>query len=136
MSNKKPKIYFGHPINFYNTKKESELIVIIKEVFPDFRIENPAKKIHSLNYQKWREKTCSGMDYFYEKVLPKMDAGVFMTFKDRMFGAGVFDEMAWLHNNKKEVWEIDYDGGILSRIHKLDYSRKLSVEETRKRVYR
>ena len=75
------------------------------------------------------------MLYFYERVLSKMDAGIFMTFEDRMFGAGIFSEMTWLYNKEKEIWEIDYEGVIMP-VRTLEESRRLSIEKTRRRVYR
>lgn len=50
-----------------------------------------------------------------------------------MFGAGVFWEAEFLLNNKKIVWGIDVNKNIW-HICKLDYSKRLSIEETKKRV--
>ncbi len=73
------------------------------------------------------------MLYFFEEVLPMMDEGVFLPFDDGMFGAGVYKEAKFLEDAGKRIWEIDVEGGLSELV--LDESRKLSVEETRERVY-
>jgi hypothetical protein len=132
---KKPKIYFGHSINFYNTEIEADLIMQINFFFPGYDLENPNQKIHEANYQKWKSKSGNGMEYYLNKVLPKMSAGIFLPFGDGMFGKGVFSEMKKLDDLGKPIWEINFEGHIKS-IDKLDFCRELSLEETRKRVYR
>jgi hypothetical protein len=129
----KKTMYFGHPVNFYNTPKESELLRIIKEFFPDFEIENPNQPHHSENYQKWKIEKGKGMLYYFEKVLPRMDAGTFLSFEDGMFGAGVFGEAEWLYKKEKPIYEITV-GGIITPLSSLDYSRCLSIEETIERI--
>lgn len=128
------KIYFGHPINFYNTPKESQLIQIIRMQFPNSLIENPNQPHHSENYQKWKKERGNGMLYYYEKVLPFCDKGVFLSFEDGMFGYGVFGEAEFMNNAGKTIYEISLDGKI--KIMAIDFSRLLSIEETRKRVYK
>ncbi|MFZ1970809.1 MAG: hypothetical protein WAU65_01345 [Candidatus Nanoarchaeia archaeon] len=121
-------IYFGHPINFFNTQKELELIEIIKKEFPGFIIENPNQQNHIKSYQELKEKTGQGMPYYYEKVLPNMDAGIFLSLEDGKFGAGVFSEAEFLNNSKKPIYEINFQGRICPMI--IDPSKKLSIEET------
>lgn len=130
---KKAKVYFGHPVNFYNTPKEEELIKIIESHFPQFEVENPNQKYHSKNYVKWKTEKGNGMLYFTEVVLPSMEAGIFLPFEDGMFGAGVYKEAVFLHDNGKLIYEISFDGGITDML--LDEARKLSIPETRERVY-
>lgn len=136
----KKKIYFGHPVNFYegsefNThgNKESELIKIISRRFPEYKIENPNQPPHQRNYVKWKEEKGNGMKYYFEKVLPKMNAGIFLCFEDGMFGKGVFGEAENLWKRKKDIWEINPEGRIRRMFPKP--SLCLSYEETRKRVY-
>ena len=127
------KIYFGHPINYYNTDKESELIRIIQFIMPEYEIENPNQPHHQAGYQRWKEKGERGMRYYFEEVLPNMDAGIFLAFDDGMFGAGVFGEAEFLYKDDKPIYEISLDGEISDLV--LDESRFLSIEETRKRVH-
>ncbi|MBU4069837.1 MAG: hypothetical protein KJ646_02545 [Nanoarchaeota archaeon] len=129
----KPLMYFGHPINFYNTKKEKKLIIAIQEKFPEYYIENPNQLIHKDNYIKWKERTGNGMNYYFKIVLPKMEGGTFLCFEDGMFGAGVFGEAEFLKDSGKLIYEINLEEKIKEMI--LDSSRTLSIKETKKRVY-
>jgi len=128
------KIYFGHPITYYNTPAQSKLIKKIKATFPDFDVENPGSQIHEENYRRWEKTLRGGMAYFFIEVLPRMDRGIFLPFEDRMFGAGVFKEMVWLYNEGKKIWEISHQGLILP-IPEPDQSRALSAKDTRIRVH-
>jgi uncharacterized protein YqgQ len=129
----KDKMYFGHPVNFYNVPKEIELIKIIEKEFPSFRIENPNQLHHQEGYQKYKRETGRGMDYYFKEVLPKMKSGIFLSFEDRKFGAGVFGEAEFLKKRGKLIYELTLEGKI--DFMPIDYSRMLSIEETRKRVY-
>ncbi|MCX6746705.1 MAG: hypothetical protein NTU63_01060 [Candidatus Pacearchaeota archaeon] len=134
MKKKEYPLYFGHPINFYNTPKESELISIIKREFPHFVVENPNQPNHDESYHKWKEEKGNGMAYFYEVVLPRMYAGVFLSFEDGKFGSGVFGEAKVLDNQKKPIYEITTKGIITPML--IDITRVLSIEETKERVHR
>lgn len=129
----KPLMYFGHPINFYNTTKEAELIRAIETRFPEYSVENPNQPFHQEMYKKWKAEKGSGMKYYFEELLPRMAAGTFLAFEDKMFGAGVFGEAESIHNQRKPIWEISLDSIITPMV--IDTSRMLSIEETRKRVY-
>jgi len=63
-----------------------------------------------------------------------MVKGVFMPFEDGNFGAEVFGEAEFMKKEGKLIYEISLEG-IIKNIFDLDFSRKLSVEETRKKVY-
>ena len=128
------KIYFGHPVNFYDTPKECDLIDAILKVWPNSFIENPNQVRHQVGYKEYKERTGNGMAYFSQEVLPKMDRGVFLPFEDGMFGAGVFKEAMKLAELGKPIHQIKLDGKI-SKMYISELHRMLSVEETRKRVY-
>ena len=131
---KKQKMYFGHPISIYNKPKEAELIKIIEKVFVNYEVENPNQPRHSKGYQKWKKRKGNGMLYYYEKVLPHMDAGIFLPFEDGMWGAGVFHEAEFLQQQEKPIYEINVNGDILEA--HLNPAKKLSIEDTRARVYK
>ena len=131
--NKKPLIYFGHPVNFYNTDKEEELVAIIEEEMPGYDIENPNQPKHQEGYQSFKREKGNGMKYYFEEVLPDMDAGIFLSFEDKMFGAGVYGEAENIFHQGKPIFEITTKGSINPMT--LDRSRFLSIEDTRKRVY-
>lgn len=130
----KERMYFGHHVDTYGTPEETKLILAIESFFPDFDIENPNQSRHGEKYHEYRSMPGrSGMDYFYEEVLPEMAAGVFHAFEDGKFGAGVFGEAEFLVSREKPIWEIKQDRTIHSLT--LENSRELSVEDTRARVY-
>tara|TARA_Y100000310_G_scaffold343165_1_gene449586 strand:+ start:2523 stop:2933 length:411 start_codon:yes stop_codon:yes gene_type:complete len=127
------KIYFGHPISIYNTSKEAELITRIEQVFANYTVENPNQPHHTQGYQNFKISSGNGMLYYYQEVLPKMSAGIFLPFEDGMWGAGTFGEAEFLHELEREIYTIDLAGDILDAT--LDPSKKLSIEDTRARVY-
>jgi hypothetical protein len=129
-------LYFAHPINIYDTEKESELIAAIEAHFGErWVVENPNQPHHSEAYKEWRGRLGSGggMRYFFEEVLPGCDACIFLAFEDGMIGKGVYGEAKQIHEQGGPIFEIDWDGNIWGA--ELDERRCLSVEETRKRVY-
>lgn len=127
------KIYFGHPINFYNTSDEEKLVKAIEERFLMMEVENPNQPHHQEGYERWKQRRSCGMDYYFQEVLPKMAAGVFLSFADGMFGAGVWSEAIAIASAGKPIYEIDLEGRIETL--KLDPHRKLTIVETRERVY-
>lgn len=129
----KGKLYFGHPVNVYNTPDEKRLCEIISREFPNAELENPNSLVHDECYKKWKQEKGSGMKYFFEEVLPKMSAGVFLPFSDGLFGKGVYGEAEQISNQGGKIFEVNLEGKI--NIMTLDSSKCLSVEETRKRVY-
>jgi hypothetical protein len=72
------------------------------------------------------------MRYYFESVLPSCHGGVFLPFRDGMWGAGVFGEAEVIVGAGHPIWEISYAGAIVPT--GLDPLRMLSVEETRPRI--
>lgn len=128
------KIYFGHPLNTYNTDLEKELLNKISEVFPDWVIENPNTDFHDICYKMWDAQDGNGMIYFYSQVLPKCNAGIFLPMRDGKFTSGVVGEIEWFLGKELPVWQIDLNGDIT--ILELDDDKILSIEETRERINR
>lgn len=126
------KMYFGHPINVYDTDLESNLLKIISETWPSWVIENPNQKRHSEGYERYLKTSGKGMDYYFCEVLPDCHGGIFLPFRDGKYGMGVFGEAKFLRDQSCPIWQIDADG----HISKLDLSlaKVLSVEETRERI--
>lgn len=134
-------IYFAHPVNYYfgsnfnvHGTKEIELLKIISEKFEEYIPHNPNQPFHQENYQYWKQTTGKGMNYYFDIILPKMSAGIGLSFNDGFFGTGVFGELENIQNQDKPIYEIN-EAGIITPINKLDHSRSLSIEETRKRIY-
>jgi len=104
------RLYFGHPVNTYNTDLESQLLQRISESFPDWEIENPNQKCHQEGYAHWKETTGNGMDYFTKQVLPSCQGGVFLPFRDGAWGAGVYKEAKFYADQGYSIWTIAHDG--------------------------
>ena len=126
------KIYFGHPINVYDSDLETFLLKKILEGFPEYDIENPNQNKHAEGYTNWKNKCGNGMEYYSQVVLPGCRAGVFLPFRDGAWGAGVFQEAKFLADQGCLVWIITLDGVI--EIADLDKVKVLTVDETRLRI--
>lgn len=123
-------IYFAHPVNTYGTEREKDLVRKIEKVFSPCSVENPGREKHQKGYQRWKERTGNGMEYFFAEVLPLCDFGIYLPFRDEAWGAGVFKEAQFF--NTPYVWSINADAEI--RFVCLEGVRRLSVEETKIRI--
>jgi hypothetical protein len=121
-------LYFGHPVNTYNTSLEIDLMTSVQLAFPDWHVENPNQQKHQDGYKR------AGMDYFFKEVLQNMDGGIFLPFADGKLGMGVYGEAKHLWNLNKGIWTIDFSGSI-SPVKNISDLPFLSIEETRQRVY-
>lgn len=126
-----PCLYFGHPINTYNTTLEERLLRQISLSFRGWEIENPNQKHHQEGYANWKETT-SKMDYFIKQVLPSCHGGIFLPFRDGAWGAGVFMEAKFYAGRKLPIWMIVPDGAITTL--NLSGCASLTIEETVSRV--
>lgn len=127
------KIYFGHPINTYDTELERELLRVTSAAFPKMHIENPNQKHHQEGYKFWKEKYGNGMNYFYKEVLPACGAGIFLPFRDGKWGAGIFGEALFLFKRKCLIYQITHRG-LMEKLINLKSIPILSIEETRLRL--
>ncbi|MGB7957920.1 MAG: hypothetical protein WCF77_03730 [Minisyncoccia bacterium] len=127
------KIYFGHPMNTYGTPLETRLLAEIGSAFPRLCIENPNQPRHQEGCRRWEAETGNPMGYFFEEVLPSCHAGIFLPFRDGMWGHGVFGEAVVLLEQESRIWEIS-PSGIITPIDVLDGSRELSIDETLARI--
>lgn len=128
----KGKIYFGHPINVYDTELEAILLRRIALCFPGVPIENPNQKRHADGYKRYVDFGERGMEYYFKEVLPDCDTGVFLAFRDGAWGAGVFAEAKNLADRGCVIWQITPDGVIFEV--NLDSVLVLSVAETKARI--
>ena len=126
-----PKAHFGHPMNTYGTDIERKLIDIIENHFPDYNLDNCNQPYHQEAAKKLREETGRPMEYFFKKFIPYMSLGIFLPYKDGMFGAGVYDEAVQMDQEGKPIFQIDYKGIITEM--QLDDSKRLSISETQSR---
>jgi len=125
-------LYFGHPVNTYGTRLEEILLKKISKSFPNYEIENSNQKCHQDGYQQRKEQTGNGMDYYTEEVLPRCDGGIFLPFRDGLWGAGVFAEARFFTERGLSIWEIFPNGIIASPDLNLVWS--LTINETRQRI--
>jgi hypothetical protein len=132
----KIKIYFGHPMNTYDTVLEIDLILAINRFSPDYEIENPNQKHHQDGCRKYEIETGNVMEYFYKEVLPLCEGGgIFLPFRDGMWGAGVFGEASWMLKNGLPIWEINSDC-VIKKLEYLDIKKALTIEQTIFRVFK
>src|SRR3989338_4800331 len=111
------KMYFAHPINTYNIPLEISILAKIQKTFPGWIVENPNQEHHQRGYENWKKEHGNGMDYYYKKVLPECNAGIFLPFRDGKWGAGVFTEAEFLHNRGHSIFQIDIEG----RVRKINF---------------
>ena len=130
----KPKLYFGHPVNVYDTELETKLLKRILAAFPSCEIENPNQPIHEKGYQDYKARTGNGMDYYNVEVLPKCVGGIFLPFRDGKWGAGVFKEAQRIEELGCFILKIDWQEGIFAMDLGDEASQVLTVEETRARI--
>ncbi len=133
------RLYFGHPVNSYDTDLERWIIAEIERLIPGSVVENPNQPHHQEGYKKYERAMKDGMRYFLHVVLKKCHGGVVLPFGDGYLGAGIFRETTALLEAGKPVWairpehlanrdlrfqELHWDGEILA----------LTVPETRARL--
>lgn len=128
-----PRLYFGHPINVYNTGLEQELLREIRTQFVGWIVENPNQPHHDEAYMARKKSGQNPMGYFFDEVLPECDGGIFMPFRDGKFGAGVAGEAKNLAVRGCSIWQIDHLGNV-SQWDPNDESTVLSIDDTRARV--
>lgn len=126
------KIYFGHPVNVYDTYLEDFLMKKIAETFPEMEIENPNQSHHADGYKRYSAGEGRGMDYYFKEVLPACNAGVFLPFRDGKWGTGVFGEAKHIADRGFPIWQISPEGLITPVV--LNPLMALSVAETKARI--
>jgi len=133
------RLYFGHPINVYGSPLQAELLRAISATFRTWEIVNPDGPEHEAAYKEYAKTRVdgdgkpTGMGYFFEKILPTCEGGVFLPFRDGMFGKGVFGEASWLQERKFPIWQVTHLG-VISPILRLDEKLCLTREATRERI--
>lgn len=123
------RLYFGHPVNVYNTDLENQLLRQISEHFPDCDVENPNRKCHREGYARWQETTGNGMDYFIKQILPSCQGGIFLPFRDGAWGAGVYKEAKFYADHGDPTYMITTDG-IITLLVDLSTIQPLTIKET------
>ncbi|MBI2640670.1 MAG: hypothetical protein HYW91_02145 [Candidatus Sungbacteria bacterium] len=131
-----PKLYFGQPVAAYNSQTVERLMPVIQKQFPGWHIENPNQSKHDQGYQRWKVKTGTGMDYYYNEVFPTMNGGIFLPFPDGAWSAGAYNEALNIEGRGNPIWEVTSDGAIkqtTTEKMRLWGGGILSVQQTRER---
>lgn len=119
-------VYFAHPMGYYNTDLESELLVAIRQAFPNNVVLNPNSKKHQL-------RSGGQMEYFLSLVRNNADVIVALPYEDGTFGAGVWAEIeAARHTTPIPIYVIAHDGEI-SRFDSKSKYKHLKIAETVRR---
>lgn len=126
-----PRLYFGHPINTYQTPLEGELLQAIAAAFPAYDIENPSDPHHQYGARRQHWLTGNVMDYFLP-VAAGCRLGVFLPFRDGCWGAGVHAEALVMTHHGRGIFSIDPSG--LVRRADLATVIALTVDQTRQRI--
>jgi len=83
----KPRVYYAHPINIYNSPRERRDLEALE--YMGFEVVNPNGPEHDAGYRE------EGMDYFYDLV-GECDGIAFRAFADGNIPAGVAKEVNWM----------------------------------------
>ena len=127
------RLFFSHPVNTYNTKLEKELLRKIAEAFPMWEIVNPNEPQHQEGYERHKNASGNGMNYFTEEVLPSCHGNIALLFRDGMWPAGVYKEAKYFTDHLLPCYVISPEGFVrFGPI--LEVVKPLSVEETRARI--
>lgn len=130
-------VYFAHPINTYGSDTESECLSLISNAFPNNAILNPSDAHIVDAFDDYKETHPHTYMEFFAKLVNRCTIIVFLPFRDGMIGAGVWYEIQehvkqW---GDYQIWCVDpFNETIYQVSESVVTSRKLSVEETRKRI--
>lgn len=129
---RKDRLYFGRPINIYDSRLDTILLQKVREAFSSWEIEDSGLPKHNEGYERWKKDCGNGMEYYFQEVLPNCQGGVFLRFRDGKWGAGVYSEAKYFFDRGFPVWIITPRGKI--KWCNLLTVEVLSVEETRERI--
>lgn len=110
------KIYFAHPVNTYGEPIEDAFETLVATFLTQGNrnlIENPNQPHHQIGYNQYAERlkesaiSHTGMNYFYDLVLPDCSGCVGVPFLDGRFGLGVAGEMKWFLEHNKPLWFVE-----------------------------
>jgi hypothetical protein len=130
-------IYFAHPINTYNSDLERKCLSLIKEKFPNDDIINPSDKEVIDMFDIYKTTYPNNYMQYFANLVWECDKIVILPFSDGMIGAGVWFEA---HEHFKQFRNLHmycvnpFNNSIGEITIDVIDSRKLSIEETRKRI--
>jgi hypothetical protein len=129
----KQKLYYGRPVNIKSFPElDKPLLQKVVDAFPDWEIEDSGLKKHGDGYLRFKKEFGNGMEYYFQEVLPFCGGGVFLRFRDGMWGAGVYAEAKFFTDRNLPIWIVDVKGKV--RKGSLKRAKVLSIEETIERI--
>ncbi len=125
------KIYFAHPISYYNTQMEIDAISKISKYFgSDYEIINPGNKEIQFAFEKYKKENVDYMSFFTE-IINECDLIVCMEFWTGEIGAGVQYEAEAMNRKGGFIYIINKDFHITGvNIHAFNESA-VSIQRTR-----
>lgn len=132
-----PKIYYAHPMSWYDTKQEEE---DISELVKHGTVVNPNSQMFKQAVEMARLRGQPVMDIFADFIKSSADVVCFRRFNDGYIGSGVAREILEACIWNKELWEIDRGNGLPPSIQKAMVTYNvgswhfLTIEETRRRI--
>lgn len=147
MANKQPRIYYAHPMSWYDTKEEA---ADVKALSAHGVVSNPNSEWFKYAVDKAKAHGEPVMQLFADYIQHKSDVVAYRRFNDGRLGAGVAREILEARIWGKEVWEVIgpfSDGkcivnklavipGQFDLAEVLAFEDILTVDETRARVVR
>lgn len=117
MRRRKKRIYYSHPILFYNKPIEKKALRLISFKFKNVEIANP-RNFHSLKMND------------YCDIVKKCDILVAQPLSKKVLSAGVCKEIKTAFKSKIPVFCLDVNSGKIFKINNLDKFKCLNQEET------
>ncbi len=133
---KRRLLYFAHPVNTYSTPLETRLLDRFAFWFPKSDIVNPNAPVHQRRVGDIRkdDPNANVMEYF-KSVARDCDGVIVLPFGDGKIGAGIYAEAEVISAKGGIIWLIGTNPLSVCMLKSLDPSLRLSVDETRARVY-
>lgn len=127
------RLFFSHPVNTYGTPLEASLLKKIQEAFPVWEIVNPNEPCHQEGYDRHKQTSGNGMNYFIEEVLPSCHGNIALRFRNGDWPAGVYKEAKYYEDRGLPTYTITPEG-FVGFAGLLGIVIPLTVEETRARI--
>ena len=116
----KKQFYFAHPRKTYNTQRERNALVRIKEVFSNCIIINPSTPKFQQKVQEEIEPYMSANEYItpFLRAINECSCLIFMPLANGKVGVGTFLEVR--HSEACEIPVYLFDGKNFTTIYRLD----------------
>lgn len=136
---KQMRIYYAHPMSWYNTDEEEKDMVFLRSQYPNATIVNPNSEFFQQAVEDAKDRNLPVMEVFANYIRDETDLVIARSFQDNKWGAGVGREIfeAFIHG--KPVLRIATSrmfGRYTTPIIGEDFFGQLAtLAETRRRVH-